>query len=564
MESELNNLIKLWVLTTFSLSYSYHISAKISKGFPRLISIFPVIFLLSILPFNIHGFHLGAAHVFVLSWMANFKLLLFAFDRGPLSPPPANFILFILAACSPFKIKENSVKVLKGETPFQGNEPRVPSLILEAVNKASLLTLLFYSYNFKQYFHKHVLLILYFFHTYLTIQFLLAVAAIPAQICLPGVELEPQFNAPVRATSLQDFWGRRWNLRVSEALRLTIYSPIKTISSRLIGSRWASLPAVFATFVTSGFMHELIYYHIIRKKPTWEITWFFVLQGVLVDIEIFLKKKLVATEKFRLHEAISGPLALANIALTAGWLSYTQLLRNGVDEKVIKEFNAIVEFFKRSTYCISSKISKGFSRLVSIFPVIILFSFLLFNIHTFHFGVSHMFFLSWMANFKLLLFAFDKVPLSPLPSKPYLFILTACLPIKTKQYSESEPKVPTIIREATNKATLLVLLFCSYNFKHYFYRHLWLQYQLISCLLVWNWSHNSKHQFEPLHCKTFGDINGTLKSQIYFIRPYTVLWASLPTTFATFVTSSLIYEMIYYNIIHKSPTWKVTWFFILQ
>lgn len=96
-------------------------------------------------------------------------------------------------------------------------------------------------------------------------------------------------------------------------------------------------------------MHELIYYHIIRKKPTWEITWFFVLQGVLVDIEIFLKKKLVATEKFRLHEAISGPLALANIALTAGWLSYTQLLRNGVDEKVIKEFNAIVEFFKRST-----------------------------------------------------------------------------------------------------------------------------------------------------------------------------------------------------------------------
>nr|KJB81685.1 hypothetical protein B456_013G156700 [Gossypium raimondii] len=311
MESELNNLIKLWVLTTFSLSYSYHISAKISKGFPRLVSIFPVIFLLSILPFNIHGFHLGAAHVFVLSWMANFKLLLFAFDRGPLSPPPENFILFILAACSPFKIKENSVKVLKGETPFQGNEPRVPSLILEA--------------------------------------FLLAVAAIPAQICLPGVELEPQFNAPVRATSLQDFWGRRWNLRVSEALRLTIYSPIKTISSRVIGSRWASLPAVFATFVTSGFMHELIYYHIIRKKPTWEITWFFVLQGVLVDIEIFLKKKLVATEKFRLHEAISGPLVLANIALTAGWLSYTQLLRNGVDEKVIKEFNAIVEFFKRST-----------------------------------------------------------------------------------------------------------------------------------------------------------------------------------------------------------------------
>uniref|UniRef100_A0A2N9ISK3 Uncharacterized protein n=1 Tax=Fagus sylvatica TaxID=28930 RepID=A0A2N9ISK3_FAGSY len=31
-------------------------------------------------------------------------------------------------------------------------------------------------------------------------------------LALVGVELEPQFDEPYLATSLQDFWGRRWNL----------------------------------------------------------------------------------------------------------------------------------------------------------------------------------------------------------------------------------------------------------------------------------------------------------------------------------------------------------------
>ncbi|KAK8487411.1 hypothetical protein V6N13_141346 [Hibiscus sabdariffa] len=343
MEGELKNLVMTWFLTTLSLYYCYHFSAKISKGLTRLVSIFPVLILLSVLPFNLHTFHLGAPHVLLLSWLPNFRLLLFAFDQGPLSPPSPKFLLFVLAACSPYKIKEKSVKIKNGGTPFQ-----VPSLILEAANQIALLVFLFCSYNFKQYFHSHVLLILYFLHTYLSIQLSLAVAAIPAQILLPGVELEPQFKTPIRATSLQDFWGRRWNLRVSDTLRSTIYNPIKTLSTRIIGPRWASLPAVLATFVTSGLMHELLYYHIIRETPTWEITWFFVLQGIFIDIEIFLKKKLVATGKFKLHEAISGPLTLSIITLTAVWLCFTPLLRNGVDEKIIHESIVIVDFFKGS------------------------------------------------------------------------------------------------------------------------------------------------------------------------------------------------------------------------
>ncbi|GMI95706.1 hypothetical protein like AT5G55340 [Hibiscus trionum] len=314
MEGELRNFIRLWFLTILSLSYCYNISSKISKGFPRLISIFPVLLLLLILSFNLHTFHYGSPFVCLLSWLANSKLVLFAFDRGPLSPLPPNHTLFILTTCSPFKIKEKPVKVKNGKTLFLENEPRVHSMVLEAANKCGLLVLLFCSYNFKQYFHQHVWLILYFLHTYLVIQLLLALAAIPAQLML-GVELEPQFKTPVRATSLQDFWGHRWNLRVSDILRPTVYFPVKTISARVIRRRWASLPAVLAAFFISGLMHELSYYHITRENPTWEITWFFILQRILIDIEIILKKKLVATGMLKLPGAISGPLALVILAL---------------------------------------------------------------------------------------------------------------------------------------------------------------------------------------------------------------------------------------------------------
>ncbi|GMJ11536.1 hypothetical protein like AT5G55340 [Hibiscus trionum] len=349
MEGELNNFIRLWLLTILSLSYCSHISSKISKGFPRLVSIFPVLILLLILPFNLHTFHYGSPFVFLLSWLANSKLILFAFGQGPLAPLPPNHTLFILTACSPFKIKEKPVKVKNGKTPFLENEPRVHSMVLEAANKCGLLVLLFCSYNFKQYFHQHVLLILYLFHTYLVIQYELALAAIPAQLML-GVELEPQFKTPVRATSLQDFWGHRWNIRVSDILRPTVYNPVKTISARVIGREWASLPAVLATFFISGLMHELIYFHMTRENPTWEVTWFFILQGILIDVEIVLKKKLVATGKLKLPGVVSGPLALASIAISAGCLSYTQLLRNGVDEMIINEFNDCVEFLKGAAH----------------------------------------------------------------------------------------------------------------------------------------------------------------------------------------------------------------------
>ncbi|XP_021288367.1 probable long-chain-alcohol O-fatty-acyltransferase 1 [Herrania umbratica] len=265
MEGELKNFIRLCVLTMASLLYSYFIAAKIPKGLLRLISLLPVIILLSILPFDLNSFYIGLPTSFSLAWLASFKLLLFAFDQGPLLLPKHDLLRFILMACFPFKIKQNPPR----ETPSEAKTKP----ILEAATRATVVSIVLSTCeNYKHCLnHKHVSLI-YILVMYHGVQLLFALSAIPARLLLYGVELEPRFNEPLVSTSLQDFWGDRWNLRVSDILRETVYNPVRRVSIRIIGPRWASLPGVFLTFFVSGLMHELLVYHMFRQSSTWEMT----------------------------------------------------------------------------------------------------------------------------------------------------------------------------------------------------------------------------------------------------------------------------------------------------
>ncbi len=66
---------------------------------------------------------------------------------------------------------------------------------------------------------------------------------------LAGVDTRPLFRAPLAADSLENFWGRRWNLAFSEMTALAVYRPL----AALRGRRTATL----AAFVASGLLHEL-------------------------------------------------------------------------------------------------------------------------------------------------------------------------------------------------------------------------------------------------------------------------------------------------------------------
>ncbi|XP_012070952.2 LOW QUALITY PROTEIN: probable long-chain-alcohol O-fatty-acyltransferase 5 [Jatropha curcas] len=264
-----------------------------------------------------------------------------SFDQGPLSPSPLKLFHFISLACLPIKLTNS-----KNNT----NRYSVSTRSFLLAIKVILFAIIFHSYSYKQFMYPYVILILYCLHLYIELELVLAICAAPAR-ALFGFELEPQFSEPYLTTSLQDFWGRRWNLMVTSILRPTVYNPIRDLSIRLIGPVWASLPAVFVTFVVSGLIHELLYFYLTRVSPTWEVTWFFVLHGICVAIEVAVKR--VVKDRWRLHPVVSGALTIVFVAVTGLWLFFPQLTRNGVDTKVIKELSIVVDFVKHNLSTLS-------------------------------------------------------------------------------------------------------------------------------------------------------------------------------------------------------------------
>ncbi|KAJ4950340.1 hypothetical protein NE237_027172 [Protea cynaroides] len=343
MEDEIKSFIHVWVAAITSLFYCYFIAAKIPNGKLRFLSLLPVFYLFILLPFKLSSFHLGAPTFFYLTWLANFKLLLFSFDQPPLSlstKPTPSLLHFISIASLPIKIKQhpnsNPSQILKTK-----ENPYLSPLIL--VCKALFFALVIRIYEYKTQLHPIVLLALYCCHTYLGLEIFLAIGASLARAFL-GQELEPQFDEPYLSTSLQDFWGRRWNLMVTSILRPTVYNPIRSISTSILGRKWALLPAMLATFLVSGLMHEFIYFYLTGVSPTWEVTWFFVLHGICTAMEVVIKK--VSMGRFQLHRAVSGPLTVGFVALTGYWLFFPQLIRNHVDDRAISEYSVLAIFVK--------------------------------------------------------------------------------------------------------------------------------------------------------------------------------------------------------------------------
>jgi alginate O-acetyltransferase complex protein AlgI len=66
---------------------------------------------------------------------------------------------------------------------------------------------------------------------------------------LLGYDARPLFVAPLKATRLEEFWGRRWNLAFSEMTQRAVYGPL----SGLVGRRLATA----AAFLFSALLHEL-------------------------------------------------------------------------------------------------------------------------------------------------------------------------------------------------------------------------------------------------------------------------------------------------------------------
>ncbi|KAL3525514.1 hypothetical protein ACH5RR_013886 [Cinchona calisaya] len=336
MEGEINNFIKVWFLVIASLTYSYFVSKIVQKGPSRLLTFIPVIFLNILLPLNLHTLHLGVSSGFFLAWLCNFKLLMFAFDKGPLSKNSSNLSLshFLALSCLPIKAhghKNNFTKT---------SQKGLNSLWNYGI-KLLLIPFFLKIYDYEEYLHPKIILVIYTIHIYIGLEILLAIIGGLVKSIL-GIEIEPQFDEPYLSTSLQDFWGKRWNLMVTRVLRPSVYEPVLNISLRFTGRRWAPLPAILATFIVSAIMHELIFFYMGRRWPTWEISCFFLLHGVCLVVEVAIKKYLVG--RSGLPRILAAPLTVGFVMATGFWLFFPEFLRSNAMVRATEEYAAMGAF----------------------------------------------------------------------------------------------------------------------------------------------------------------------------------------------------------------------------
>ncbi|KAH9774326.1 Acyl-CoA--sterol O-acyltransferase 1 [Citrus sinensis] len=347
MEGEMKNFIKVWLSVTISLCYCHAIGKMVSKGIKRLSCLIPVVCLFLYLPLCLTSVHIGGTTAFFITWLANFKLLLFAFGLGPLSShPPISLPLFVIVSCLPIKIQNNN-------NPIPGAREGRLNYTIKGLLVAILVQLQL-AYEYSDYIlsvHPKLILLVYSLHMYFLLELILAASAAVARAML-GLELEPQFKKPHLSTSLQDFWGKRWNLMVTGILRPTVYKPSLHVFTRLTGRKWAPLPAIFATFLVSGFMHQLIFFYLGRGaglKATWEVTWVFVLHGFCVAVEVGLKKAVAG--RFRLPRIITVPLTAAFVMVTSCWLFFPQFSHCKLYERAFEEYAALGAFFGNVWSC---------------------------------------------------------------------------------------------------------------------------------------------------------------------------------------------------------------------
>ena len=140
-----------------------------------------------------------------------------------------------------------------------------------------------------------------------------------------GCDLEPVFDEPYLSTSLQDFWGRRWNPVVSSILRSGIYSPLRGRSKSKSGL--SKFIGVSTAFLASGLFHELIFFYTSgHETPSGGVTLFYVLNGVCTATEIVVKRSEFG-KRWTVRPVVSWMLTMTFMVVTSGWLYFPQMIR---------------------------------------------------------------------------------------------------------------------------------------------------------------------------------------------------------------------------------------------
>jgi alginate O-acetyltransferase complex protein AlgI len=122
-----------------------------------------------------------------------------------------------------------------------------------------------------------------------------------------GIDARPVMREPVRAASLAEFWGSRWNTAFRDAARRLVFTPV----ARRLGSTAGAV----AAFLASGLAHELVI-SVPARGGYGLPTAYFLLQGAAVLFE-----RTRVARKLRLGQGWRGRAFTGVVALVpAFWL----------------------------------------------------------------------------------------------------------------------------------------------------------------------------------------------------------------------------------------------------
>lgn len=130
-----------------------------------------------------------------------------------------------------------------------------------------------------------------------------------------GIKAEPLMRAPMRATSLADFWGARWNTAFHLLAHDLVFRPL----ARRVGIAWAML----GVFLVSGIIHDLVI-SLPARGGYGLPTAYFLLQGVATLFE-----RSSIGQAMGLGNGLRGWLFMIIItAAPAFWLFHPAFVRN--------------------------------------------------------------------------------------------------------------------------------------------------------------------------------------------------------------------------------------------